>query len=284
MALIIPGISRQTLPLRGYMINKDKLTCQFAEEAVNHGAKLFTETSAVEFDGKAVTLQQRGKRFCVAPEFIVGADGSNSRVSRWIGVANSKYIATVQSTYSHDGPKVDTVEFYFSRGYTNCYAWVFPKPDRVHVGVGISVRFSRNIKQILEEFVAQIRRLGRLKDGQLEAQVAGLIPVNGMLPTIQKENIVLVGDAAGLTDPITCGGNLQAIASGMIAADSIHEAMSRDDHPKMEEYSEKIRAMLGRRNSEALEKRRLLEYQWANVPLQEIIPQAWTDLSSKMPS
>ena len=64
---------------------------------------------------------------------------------------------------------------------------------------------------------------------------SGSVPKNGICSEISKDNAILIGDAAGLTDPIFKGGMSQAMMSGKIAAQCIMDN-------KVDSYESEIKA------------------------------------------
>ncbi len=68
----------------------------------------------------------------------------------------------------------------------------------------------------MEALRARLVDQGWLRPGIL-ARGGGAIPVGGPRPRIWREGVVLCGDAAGLTHPVTGAGIPQALASGRLA-------------------------------------------------------------------
>ena len=73
------------------------------------------------------------------------------------------------------------------------------------------------MKPALDKFV---KRLG-LENEPIKETNAGFIPLHGPLKKFQKDNILLVGDAAGHTNPLTGGGVPVAIYDGILVSEII---------------------------------------------------------------
>ena len=100
------------------------------------------------------------------------------------------------------------------------YGWVFPKRDHLNIGL---YRFrrrpgNRDMKGLLDAFIARYRILRRHERIQVKAL---FIPVGPAAPRLARDNIVLVGDAAGLSDALFGEGIFYAVRSGTLAAGAI---------------------------------------------------------------
>jgi digeranylgeranylglycerophospholipid reductase len=76
----------------------------------------------------------------------------------------------------------------------------------------------------LNKFVAQ-----HFPDGKPVELVMGGCPVSDALPTIVGDGLMLVGDAARHTEPITGGGIMAALQSGTIAGGVASKAVRQND-------------------------------------------------------
>ncbi|MFH1643859.1 MAG: NAD(P)/FAD-dependent oxidoreductase, partial [bacterium] len=96
------------------------------------------------------------------------------------------------------------------------YAWIFPKSNKTaNVGLVGNINSEK-----FEKFSTDIvkKNYGHFK---ILENRSGVIPFGGARFAIAKDNILLIGDAAGLADPIFLGGINQAMWSGQIAAECI---------------------------------------------------------------
>lgn len=96
------------------------------------------------------------------------------------------------------------------------YAWAFPREDAFAVGVGIPREKDPGLRKILWEFLATTPEL---RGQPLLHLQGGMVPDYTSLPTYAKKGAWLVGDAAGLVDPLTGEGIYYAIRSALLAAD-----------------------------------------------------------------
>jgi flavin-dependent dehydrogenase len=112
------------------------------------------------------------------------------------------------------------------RGFPG-YGWLFPGPDGANLGLGLGLGHSRQnghrAQQQLDAFCAHLMRIGVLESqprspvrqlgGWLKMGLVGTRPATG--------KVLLVGDAAGLVNPLQGEGIAQALESGRAAALSI---------------------------------------------------------------
>lgn len=152
--------------------------------------------------------------------FLVAADGATGITVRKLGIQkNFKRIPALEHEIYVDNNQFEkyskTVRFDFGFVLAG-YAWVFPKKEHLSIGLFTMNGSGINLRKYLDEY---INMLG-IKDIIEEKKHGYYIPFYK-----KKEftygRILLVGDAAGLTDPITGEGISYAIESGQCAADAI---------------------------------------------------------------
>jgi flavin-dependent dehydrogenase len=103
------------------------------------------------------------------------------------------------------------------------YGWLFPKGDHVNIGVGAfapakgaaDVSLKSVTRALLGEYARQKLGVGEL--GQVTGQYLGM----GGQDYVPSGRVLLVGDAAGLVDPLTGEGIHSAIVSGQAAAAAV---------------------------------------------------------------
>jgi hypothetical protein len=112
------------------------------------------------------------------------------------------------------------------RGFPG-YGWLFPGADgRANIGLGLGVLGRRGdgsrAVRALGAFVAHLRSAGVLEGSpDLGAQLGGWLKM-GMVGTVPAgDRVLLVGDAAGLVNPLQGEGISQAMGSGRAAAEAI---------------------------------------------------------------
>jgi flavin-dependent dehydrogenase len=104
------------------------------------------------------------------------------------------------------------------------YGWVFPKKDHLTIGIAGLYRHNPDIKKAFTDFLEN--------DLGLSSRITMkgfYLPFGSYSKQPGEGNILLVGDAAGLVDPITGEGIAFAMQSGQFAALSIAEAIKKNE-------------------------------------------------------
>ena len=105
------------------------------------------------------------------------------------------------------------------------YGWVFPKKDTVNIGVCcLYSQLRHKIHDYLNAFLKNTNIEGR----RITRFTSALIPV-APAKMIFEESVLVVGDAAGMVDPIYGGGISQAIHGGRIAGKVAVSALDAND-------------------------------------------------------
>ncbi len=165
----------------------------------------------------------------VRARFVVGADGSRSRVARDLGLdRNTHLIVGAEEVFAVpgvDGPPAFhcVLDPTLAPGYL---AWVVNDGEHAHVGVaGYADRFPGGMRAALRRFRATAPGLpGGDPPGDVERR-GGPIPVGGLLSRIACADGLLVGDAAGAVSPLTAGGLDPCLRLSDHAADVLDEAL-----------------------------------------------------------
>ena len=97
------------------------------------------------------------------------------------------------------------------------YGWVFPKGDHVNVGVGGWEREGPRLRQHLSRFC---REYG-IPESSLENVRGYRLPLLHARARLSKGRAALLGDAAGLVDPLSGDGIYEAFLSARLATEAI---------------------------------------------------------------
>jgi len=160
----------------------------------------------------------------VRSNLLIGADGANSVVRRIFNFPTNPKdcIIAVETEINYED-----FSFYnnrkifpeiFLRVLPYGYGWVFPKKDKIVVGIGGLARKNQyNLKEVFIKFIS------KLTPHNLPALEIKDFPVPGhnFVKTPAKDGVLLVGDAAGFVEPLTGEGIYFAIKSGQLAAQAV---------------------------------------------------------------
>lgn len=202
------------------LLERGKFDHSLRKQAEEAGADL-SEAEFLRIDRKqgkiCITVTERGKERNIASDFLIAADGVNSRIAKATGLEPLPTVYTIQEEVDKQAAEdfygLEACEFWFGFSHApGFYSWVFPKEDYVDIGT-VSTN-GKLLKDLLKNF--KKRRLingeGRLKVYRLPVRQRSSM-VNG--------NIIFVGDAAGLVMPLSYEGIYYAMKSGKMAAEAI---------------------------------------------------------------
>jgi len=199
------------------MTQRRRLDAFLAEQAVGAGA-VFRDgvrATAVETDG---TVRFDGT--AARADVVVGADGVNGLTARALGFGDRRHGVALEGNvlYVHAREGRWRGRAVVELGTVpGGYAWVFPKGEHVNVGVGGWHTEGPRLREYLERACAgyglPFDRLESVRGYRLPMRRVGEMPVRG--------RVLLVGDAAGLVDPLSGDGIYEALLSSRLAAEAV---------------------------------------------------------------
>ncbi len=205
-------------PLRNFerlwMVDRSCWQRDLARQAVELGLHLRENTPV-----RAAELQELAGRY----DYVVDASGAPSVTSAAYGFAGEYLdgcsVAVQQVVRGNFADLRGALKVGFLPEIYGYY-WIFPKDDRLaNVGVGLhisAVRRGRNLWALLAEVLA---REG-LEGAQVMKRGGGILPAQIVSHAV-RGNILLVGEAAGLTSPLHGEGMDLACVSARLAAQAI---------------------------------------------------------------
>jgi geranylgeranyl reductase family protein len=175
-------------------------------------------------------------------KMVVGADGAKSVVAHKLGTEKldrKHFIAGLRVYYegvTHFHEE-NFIELYLFEELMPGYLWVFPLPgNQANVGLGMIAsevaKKKINLKETLTRLLDTHPDLKeRFKNATpLETIKGHGLPIGSKKRIISGERFLLVGDAAGLIDPITGEGVGNSIRSGRIAADHLIKCIEQNNY------------------------------------------------------
>jgi len=174
--------------------------------------------TAIRRGAKMWAIESRDGRF--QAEWVVGADGANSLVRRTVSRPFGREDLSIAAGFFVHGQTATEIDVAFEDSPPG-YLWSFPRPD--HLAVGICAQADVSSSALL---LAQARSWieQHAPGGTLERYGWPIPSLSG--ETLAKDapggkGWILVGDAAGLVDPITREGIFFALQSADMAAAAI---------------------------------------------------------------
>ncbi len=258
----LPSGKAETTDSPGLMVDRAAFDQALARQAENNGATLYPHSSLVELDSadsSAVVATPRGQiRFNY--RLLIAADGPHSFVARAHGLDRPETVHARQYTVALNQPCDDT-EIWLSADYPGGYAWLFPRGPVANLGVGVDKRFAADPKALLDALHGQLAAEGRVGKTILR-RTGGAIPVGGLRANLVIGNALFVGDAAGLTHPVTGAGIAAAVASGERAGQAAAGWLLERDETALQEFEQDIRDQFGASLQRALARRARLGQYW----------------------
>ena len=177
-------------------------------------------------------------------DVIIGADGANGTTAKAVGLGegivhgiayegNAAYGSLDRSRYARRA----VIELADIPGG---YAWVFPKGDHANVGVGAwqhaGPQLREHLRQLCEAHGVDPATLAELRGHRL--------PLRRPATRIAGRRALLVGDAAGLLDPVSGDGMYECFVSSRLATAAIVELLAGHSS-SLEPYEAAVDAELG---------------------------------------
>ncbi len=229
-----------------YIAPRSKFDNLLYQHAKQLGAITITaQVTGVLRTGRVVTgikiLKNNRKEKLVAP-VVIGADGATSAIYRSLVtqqhrinpevIAIRVYLKNFKIIPNH-------IEAFALKSLFPNGAWIFPTgPNSANVGFGIDIiRYqSQNLsmKELLQQFLNDPRikhRIG-LDPNPRDIKTWPYTLSTSRSNQVAYDGAVLVGDAAALMDPFTGEGIKNALLSGIIAGETISDALRAHDTSK----------------------------------------------------
>ncbi|NBX02670.1 MAG: NAD(P)/FAD-dependent oxidoreductase [Alphaproteobacteria bacterium] len=202
-----------------------------SDEAERAGAKLIYDTPYENgtFSGDKINVNNDA----FSCKFLIGADGPRSRVADDFQLGqNTKFLLGAEAEFEglnlgNEGAFHCFLDQNLARGYLG---WAIPSVGVSQVG--LAQRMPR--KPDIDAFVANMKDVFDFTNAKIVARRGGLIPCGGLVQPFARENVILLGDSAGIVSPLTAGGIHTALHYGVVLADAIADYLHRGaEHPSL---------------------------------------------------
>ncbi len=199
-------------------------------------------TGVIRENGKITGVKakmQDGSEREYRGKMVIGADGVSSLIAREIrgsDVDPDHTCIAYRAYYSGITGMNGTIEIHFVKSVMPGYFWIFPLENGLaNVGVGMVMsdvkKGNVNLqKAMLEAIEKNPLFVDRFANAKLVSPIkAWSLPFGSKKRKLCADNVLLVGDAAGLVDPFSGEGIGNAMLSGRLAAEAADEALSAND-------------------------------------------------------
>lgn len=227
------------------MTQRARLDEYLARRAAEAGAEFRdgVRVRGVEPEEEGIAVAAAGERFSTAA--LVGADGVNGLVGRTLGLGGNRLHGVAlegNMPYGRLARERFRGRFLVELGVVpGGYGWVFPKAGHANFGVGgwerEGPRLREHLRRLCEAHGARFDELESLRGYRL--------PVRSPRSVLARGRALLVGDAAGLVDPVSGDGMYEAFLSAQLAADAVCDLLGGRSS-SVEPYDSRLEATLSR--------------------------------------
>lgn len=198
---------------RGLGVRRVVLHQKMMERASGCGVSFLWNTPVTGIDAEGVAAG--GKR--IRARWIIGADGSRSRVRRWSGleeVTQEKQRFAFRRHY-RVRPWSEWAEIHWGDA---AQAYVTPVSNEEICAVLISAKANMRFDEALREFPKLQRQI---ESAPLQSSERGAITAMHDLKRVWRGNVALIGDASGSVDAITGEGLSLSFCQASALADAL---------------------------------------------------------------
>ena len=226
-----------------YLTQRSRLDAFLVERAVESGAVLRERSpvQAVERHRDHVAVTAGGQGF--DGRTLVVADGANGPTARLAGIALDRRMGIALEANVTAAGAADAWHSMIGLDLGSTpggYGWLFPRADHVNIGVGGWLHAAPGLRARLE----RVARFYGLDPAGMWNIRGHHLPVRRSGAPLASGNVVLVGDAAGLLDPLTGEGIHAAFWSGAAAARHL-AAFLAGHTPDLQPYAREVESTLG---------------------------------------
>lgn len=230
-----------------YTVCRERFDAFLLDKARTAGAEIRDGMRVVGIDTAGRHVSANTPEGSWGGQLLVGADGGFGIVARALGLASKRKLAVTLENHVAASPE----QLNKNRGIIKAdfgaipsgYTWIFPKTDYLSVGVGT---LSGRVKgERLRTCLTQLARAEGLADSWSSQYAQGWVVPTCLNPkALHGQRALVVGDAAGLADPLTGEGIFAALYSAHMAADVIAEQLCQSE-PSLARYTHLVQEKLG---------------------------------------
>lgn len=221
-----------------YILDRKIFDRELVWRAAEAGAEIQVHARAASpiMEGEKVcgaVIEQHGKTYEVRAKVVIAADGVESKFAKWAGIDTTIPLNGIKSCVQYVVNDIDIDEktklFYIlPEDAPGGYIWIFPKGKRcANIGVGIPGTGGYKARDYLDSFIEK-----KFPNGKITEVSAGGVPVCRPLNETAADGLLVVGDAARLSNSVIGCGIYNAMFTGRLAAEVAVLAVENGDTSK----------------------------------------------------
>jgi flavin-dependent dehydrogenase len=205
-----------------YMTQRKRLDDFLVQKAVEAGSDFREDVKVSELEVREDGVSAEG----FEGRALLGADGVNGVTARALGLGGNRVVGVAlegNMPYSKMNRPAYDGRLALELGVVpGGYGWVFPKGDHANFGVGgwdaEGPRLREHLRRLCEVHGASFDVLEELRGYRL--------PLREPSSTLARGRALVVGDAAGLIDPVSGDGMFEGFLSSQYAAESVLDLLA----------------------------------------------------------
>lgn len=243
---ISPEQQRISFDFPMHVLDRRIFDSDLVSRAEDAGADIWLQSRALDLisgEGafKGVKVNKQGVDMDVRANIVIAADGVESTVGRMAGINTTLNLKDIGSAAAAVVKGIDVernvLKEYFLKDFIPGYLWIFPKSENTaNIGVILSLYKDNKPITLLNYYMKHMKTL---RGAEICYYTSGGVPEALRLEKLFFKNILFVGDAARLSNPIGGDGLPQAMLSGKLAGETAVKSNEYDDLHILKEYDKK---------------------------------------------
>ena len=229
--------------VKAYVIDRKMFDRALVERSLDEESDILLRTCFTGIGKGKIYVRSSGEIKEIHADVIIGADGIQSSVGRAAGLPRcERFLSGIQFEAPYAAKDPEYVEIFtgsfIAPGF---FAWSVPFDGMARIGLA-KKQDDFPARHYLEKLLIHPVLASRYRGSRTE-YVLGGIPLGPPFKTT-KENVMLVGDAAGQVKPTSGGGIYMGAVCAKIAGEVAARAARKD--ARLDEYEKRWRSAVGR--------------------------------------